>query len=84
MVLVVIRREVGPVARWPKRLKEESEKNSRQPGDLNEKGRVTGENKSQCILSRGMMKKGDDEVRTTSKPQVSPCGSQVRTEERFI
>jgi hypothetical protein len=34
MVLVVVRREAGPIAQWPKALKLELENDSRWPGDL--------------------------------------------------
>jgi hypothetical protein len=37
MVLTIVWREAGPVARWPKTLKWELENNSRQPKDLTEK-----------------------------------------------
>jgi hypothetical protein len=41
MVLMIVRWEAGPVAWWPKMLKGELEKNSRQPRDLTENSRVT-------------------------------------------
>jgi hypothetical protein len=58
-----------------RRSKAESENDFRQPGNITENRQSDSlkQESTSTYLSQGMMKKGDDEddeVRTTSKPQV--------------
>ncbi len=73
MVLLVGWQEAGPVAWWPKTLKERVGKQLQEGKGSNKNSQSDNLKQESTYTFQGMMTKGDDEddkSRTTPKPQV--------------